>query len=145
MVNLQIQVKDKTTKNICDFYKKKQLQLDQKHRRENNLAMILGKANRYVVVRTGCIPVGLMLKGIYGSTSVTGDPPCLSGQKSCSVVILWILKTRHKKTSSKKNCNTSVPCSICTSHYISVDSATCIYYSFIGKTCTKIISMSQGS
>jgi hypothetical protein len=36
------------------------------------LAMILGKASKYEVVSKGCIPVGLMLKGIYGSTSVTG-------------------------------------------------------------------------
>jgi hypothetical protein len=36
------------------------------------LAMMLGKASRYEVVSKGCIPVGLMLKGIYGSTSVTG-------------------------------------------------------------------------
>lgn len=34
--------------------------------------MILGKASKYEVVSKGCIPVGLMLKGIYGSTSVTG-------------------------------------------------------------------------
>lgn len=50
--------------------------------KKNNLAIILGKANRYVVVRTGCIPVGLILKGIYGSTSVTGDPPFLRNQNS---------------------------------------------------------------
>jgi len=36
------------------------------------LAMMLGKASKYEVVNKGCIPVGLMLKGIYGSTSVTG-------------------------------------------------------------------------
>jgi len=36
------------------------------------LAMMLGKASKYEVVSKGCIPVGLMLKGIYGSTSVTG-------------------------------------------------------------------------
>jgi hypothetical protein len=36
------------------------------------LAMMLGKASKYEVISKGCIPVGLMLKGIYGSTSVTG-------------------------------------------------------------------------
>jgi hypothetical protein len=37
------------------------------------LAIILGKASRYEVVSKGCIPVGFILKGIYGSTSVTGE------------------------------------------------------------------------
>jgi hypothetical protein len=37
------------------------------------LAIILGKARRYEVVSKGCIPVGFILKGIYGSTSVTGE------------------------------------------------------------------------
>jgi hypothetical protein len=37
------------------------------------LAIMLGKANKYEVVSKGCIPVGFMLKGIYGSTSVTGE------------------------------------------------------------------------
>jgi hypothetical protein len=34
---------------------------------------MLGKAKRYEVVKTGCIPAGFILKGIYGSTSVIGD------------------------------------------------------------------------
>ena len=37
------------------------------------LDIILGKASRYEVVSKGCIPVGFILKGIYGSTSVTGE------------------------------------------------------------------------
>ena len=37
------------------------------------LAIMLGNASRYEVVSKGCIPVGFILKGIYGSTSVTGE------------------------------------------------------------------------
>lgn len=45
------------------------------------LAIMLGKASKYEVVSKGCIPVGFILKGIYGSTSVTGELSFLQKKK----------------------------------------------------------------